>query len=85
MFRNRDSRTVVPMTDLEKARFYLVSLEDELQELLDSGEPEDSPDVEHLAQAIEEAEALYWEYVDLETDAAIAEVEDAMERGIDLW
>ena len=73
------------MTDLQKAKWYLDNLYIELDELLDSGEPEDSPDVEMLACAIDDAQLEYDRLVDLETDAALAECEKFMEMGLDIF
>jgi len=85
MFANRSRKTVVPSTPLEKSWFRIEDLEDELEELLESGEPEDSSTVELIAGEIEEEYQRYYDLVDVETDAALAEVEDLMERGISVW
>ena len=85
MWKNRPRISVsYDMTNpVEAARARLIQLEDELEDLIANGAPD--WEIEEYAIAIEDAEYTYWDLVDLETDAAIAEVEDAMEEGLDLW
>ena len=84
MFPNRPRMTVVDITPLQKAQTFMENLHLELDELLDSGEPNDS-EIEMYALAITDAEDEYERLVDLETDAALSECEDLMEKGLDLW
>lgn len=73
------------MTDaVEVARAHLV----EMEEMLSAEMAEDVPCKDELRQiraGIEEADHDYWEAVDAEVGAELSQIEDSMEKGMDLW
>jgi len=88
MWKNRSPKTVVPETSVEVARARVVEIEDEMERIADLAHQmgaDPTADLMDLELELQEAEEEYWRAVDMETEAAIAEVEAAMEKGLDLW
>ncbi len=87
--KNRPAHTMIPdRTEIVAlAKRDLMDLEIDLDDLYHAAEADGVPvhigDVEVLEEALRDAEDRYWEAVDLEAEAALAEAERLQEMGLD--
>jgi hypothetical protein len=79
MWKNRSPKTVVPETDVEHCRAYMVEIETEIERLADlahqMGVELNDDEVYELELELRRAEELYWEAVDRATNDALMEIE----------